>query len=246
MRHLPPKKFNLIILLVITVSAAGLLVFKRYITPDNQFFPEIKASRVVDTVPSHQEIFAATPVNIVINTDVDTFDSHIDLQKGSQEYPISIDRTKDSKTTLRGLIGKNLEEGTHLVKYSLDYTSSNYANGANRRKGQFSFTIDSSKKADYKDLTGQKEVTIDMGNLKFSPDKIIISPGTKVNWVNKDSVEHFINTDPHPSHNYYPNQNSLDISPTGNYAVTFTQVGEYPYHCSAHYPDGMTGRIIVQ
>ena len=72
-----------------------------------------------------------------------------------------------------------------------------------------------------------------------------MSKGTKVVWTNGDGVAHFVNTDPHPSHNVLADLNSLDLAQGQSYSFTFTEVGEWGYHCSAHYLS-MVGRVIVQ
>ncbi|MBI2594270.1 hypothetical protein HYW39_01075, partial [Candidatus Curtissbacteria bacterium] len=53
-------------------------------------------------------------------------------------------------------------------------------------------------------------------------------------WVNNDSVEHYVNTDSHPAHTYYLEQNSRVLGQGDTYSLTFNTEGIYPYHCSAH------------
>ncbi|MBM3947272.1 MAG: plastocyanin, partial [SAR202 cluster bacterium] len=72
------------------------------------------------------------------------------------------------------------------------------------------------------------------------------SQGTKVVWTNNEAVPHFVNTDPHPSHNNLPGLNSLDLREGQSYTFTFVQAGEWAYHCSAHYPQGMVGSVLVR
>ena len=239
------NKLTIVILVLVVLGTAFLVVFSNLPKFSGH---EVKAFHVTDTSPSHQEIFGSSPINIVINTDVEIDQGKFSISGKSKKTPIEISTSvNESKTTLRGLFSEELLPDTYRVNYELTYSNPSHNQQPEYKKqGEFSFTIDSNKKAEYKDLTGQKEVTINMKDLKFDPQKIIISAGTKVTWVNSDSIEHFVNTDPHPSHTYYLDQNSLDIPAKGNYSVTFTQVGEYPYHCSAHYPEGMSGRIIVQ
>jgi len=84
-----------------------------------------------------------------------------------------------------------------------------------------------------------------MDETSFRPAGILISPGTTVVWSNSDPFEHFVNTDSHPAHTYYPEQNSRGLAQGATFAVTFTRPGAYPYHCSAH-AGVMTGMIVVQ
>jgi plastocyanin len=111
--------------------------------------------------------------------------------------------------------------------------------------GQLSFEIHRDALSEYQDFRGHAEVAVNMENIEFQPAQIIVSPGTRILWVNKDDAEHFVNTDPHPSHTYYPAQNSLGISLGDTFSVTLDKPGEYPYHCSAHYPQGMIGSVVV-
>jgi plastocyanin len=111
--------------------------------------------------------------------------------------------------------------------------------------GQFSFAIDSSKQAEYQDMRGQSEVTIHMKDLMFQQSRILISPGTKVTWVNDEPVGHFVNTETHPEHTYFTPQNSREIKHSESFTTTFDLPGQYNYHCSAHVPEGMLGSIVV-
>jgi plastocyanin len=95
-------------------------------------------------------------------------------------------------------------------------------------------------------MTGKSEVMVDMKDLKFQPARIVVSRGTKVTWVNKEATIHFVNTDPHPSHNNLPGLNSLDVKEGQAYSYAFNQAGEWAYHCSAHFPQGMVGSVIVR
>ena len=105
--------------------------------------------------------------------------------------------------------------------------------------------IDSELLEDFTDLRGTKEVTIKMKYISFDIPKIIINIGTTVTWVNLEDAGHYINSDPHPGHNYYPEQNSSLLSKGDSYSLTFDMQGIYPYHCSAHYST-MQGMILVK
>ncbi|OGH24271.1 MAG: hypothetical protein A3B47_04865 [Candidatus Levybacteria bacterium RIFCSPLOWO2_01_FULL_39_24] len=94
-------------------------------------------------------------------------------------------------------------------------------------------------------MIGQNEITIRMSEIQFMPKNLKIGKGTKVTWVNNDEVEHFVNTDSHPAHTYFPNQNSKALKTGDTYSVTFSDTGIYLYHCSAH-ADSMIGSILVE
>ncbi|OGE15250.1 hypothetical protein A2769_04610 [Candidatus Daviesbacteria bacterium RIFCSPHIGHO2_01_FULL_37_27] len=97
----------------------------------------------------------------------------------------------------------------------------------------------------FTDETKSSEVTVKLSQIQFQPQNIRIKKGTKVTWVNGDSIEHYINTDSHPAHTYFLNQNSRALQKGDTYSVTFDTAGIYPYHCSAH-ADSMTGNILVE
>lgn len=94
-------------------------------------------------------------------------------------------------------------------------------------------------------MINQKEVQIKMSEIKFNPQNLKISKGTRVTWVNDDGVEHYVNTDSHPAHTYYLPQNSKSLAKGESFSVSFEESGIYPYHCSAH-ADTMSGNILVE
>ena len=112
--------------------------------------------------------------------------------------------------------------------------------------GRFGFRVDGSVKPTYLDMTGRPEVAVSMRDTAFSPTKLVVSLGTKVTWTNNDAVLHFVNTDPHPVHNYLSTLNSTELEPGETYSYTFTEQGEWPYHCSLHFPQNMVAAVIVQ
>ena len=111
--------------------------------------------------------------------------------------------------------------------------------------GFFEFAIDKSLRSGYEDMIGQKEVTVKMSDISFNPKDLVISKGTKVTWINDESVTHYINTDSHPAHTYFLEQNSKALGKGDSYTLTFNTSGIYPYHCSAH-ESTMKGSIIVE
>lgn len=82
--------------------------------------------------------------------------------------------------------------------------------------------------------------------VRFEPPRIIVSPGTTVIWVNDDPVVHFVNTDPHPSHNVLADMNSTALRQGESYSHTFEEPGAWGYHCSAHFDLGMIAQILVK
>lgn len=202
---------------------------------------EIKTLHFVNSAPSHGEVYVGAPTGIVINFDFDLSQtSQITVLKGSDktDYAVGATSLDRSGRAMRRDLPPALSDGTYIVSYKACWPDNTC------HDGQFGFVVDSEKKTDYKDLTGQKEVALTIKGLEFSPEKIVIRKGTKVTWVNEDTPSHYVNTDPHPGHNMYISLNSDELITSNIYSYVFTEVGEYPYHCSLHYP-GMCGRILV-
>ena len=79
------------------------------------------------------------------------------------------------------------------------------------------------------------EVKID--NFRFGPALLMVAPGTKVTWTNRDDVPHNVVADDKTFQS-----KALDTDETFSY--TFDKAGTYPYFCSLH--PHMTGRIVVK
>lgn len=200
------------------------------------------AAHYVDSAPVHGRVFSVVPDKVLINFDF------------TLAEPSSITVTRNGaavqtgKTAITGANSLSLTtplpadggDGLYEVNYKACWPDRSC------HDGRFAFRVDSKAISSYLDLTGKGEVAIDMRDLKFSPARIIVSKGTKVTWTNREGVLHFVNTDPHPSHNNLPDLNSLDIEQGKSYGYTFGRAGEWAYHCSAHYPQGMVGSVLVR
>lgn len=84
-----------------------------------------------------------------------------------------------------------------------------------------------------------KPQRIGMKSLKFTPKKVAVAPGTKINFVWDEKVAHnivFSNKGPKS-----PTQNKGAWSPD---AKALTKAGTYKYKCTLH--PGMDGEITVK
>jgi|SRR5690606_13377620 len=91
-------------------------------------------------------------------------------------------------------------------------------------------------------------VYVNIKNFRFNPSDIVVPEGTRVVFVNQDSVEHNIlqsgtrrvGAEP-------PLFESPILGPGQQWGFVFTQPGEYPIVCTVngHQLMGMLGRIIV-
>ncbi|MGJ8669509.1 MAG: cupredoxin domain-containing protein, partial [Oceanococcus sp.] len=69
----------------------------------------------------------------------------------------------------------------------------------------------------------------------FSPQSLVVAPGTTVSWDNQDASNHII---------VFGTQQSEVLKRGSSYSRSFAEPGEYPYHCGVH--GYMTGTIVVQ
>ncbi len=87
------------------------------------------------------------------------------------------------------------------------------------------------------------EITIRMRNTTFAPSAVTVKKGTKVTWLNEDSLQHNVVASNVDNTGGLPTQNSL-FGNGGSYSFTFETVGTFDYHCTPH--PFMTGRVVVQ
>jgi plastocyanin len=94
------------------------------------------------------------------------------------------------------------------------------------------------------DLRGRARVEIDAAQNQFVPGTVIVDVGTKVTWINKDSV----------AHNVEKSADALDFGakfgadasvfgPGQSYSFTFPKAGTYFYTCTIH--TLMSGKVEV-
>ncbi len=81
---------------------------------------------------------------------------------------------------------------------------------------------------------GGSRVTIQ--NFAFSPAELTVPVGTTVTWTNSDSTSHTVTSNDAVFE-------SATLASGDTFDFTFTQAGEFPYHCSIH--PSMTATIIV-
>lgn len=206
---------------------------------DIQFGNAKKSAHYETNTPAHGEILAAPPVNIVIDFNFDLAPpSAISITKDSKEYGQGETVIDNNKLAMRRSFMADAPDGKYMVTYKACWPDKSC------HDGNFEFAVDRTKASSYENMQGKSEVTIRMSEIMFAPKNIVISPGTKVTWINDEDTEHYVNTDSHPAHTYYPEQNSRSLAKGASYSTMFDKPGAYPYHCSAH-ADTMIGNIIV-
>mgnify|MGYP001573672222 FL=1 len=209
--------------------------------PESSKFEKPKKSAHYESnTPAHSAILAAAPLNVVIDFNFDlTPPSSIKIEKDGTDYGVGETKIDPSALALRRDFSSEAPDGLYKVSYSACWSDTSC------HDGYFQFTIDRKAKVGFSDLKNQKEVTIKLSQIKFNPFKVLVSPGTKVTWVNDDAVTHTVNTDSHPAHTYYLPQNSRKLEKDDSYSVVFDKPGIYPYHCSPHAAT-MQGQIVVE
>ena len=200
-----------------------------------------KSAHYESNTPAHESILAAPPINIVIDFNFDlTSNSSIsivdtnDIEYGSGDT--SVDR---NKLALRRSMSHDSPDGVYTVNYNACWPD------ASCHDGSFQFAINRSLGEDYLDLRNRSAVEIKLSDIAFKPARVKVSAGTRITWLNDEEVTHYVNTDAHPSHTYYPAQNSNALAKGEEFSLVFDKAGIYPYHCSAHASD-MIGSIIVE
>ena len=127
---------------------------------------------------------------------------------------------------------------------SLQVTNTNTATlqgasrGIDRVRGGFEFTIPftlsryfgrRSKTAASEAAAGGGEgaAKAEMRTMTFAPNRLEIAAGTTVRWINNDQLVHTISADD-------GSWDSGPVEPGRSWSHTFTQAGEYAFHCTPH------------
>jgi plastocyanin len=190
-------------------------------------------------VPTHESIMAAVPINVVLGFNFDLGPgTSMSIKREGVEYGTGETEIEDNKLIMRRQMDLNSPDGIYKVDYNACWPDGSC------HTGFFQFEIDRAQSSSFINLKDNQEVMVDLKEISFNPDKIIISKGTKVTWINKDALTHYINSNPHGGHSYFPEQNSEALEEGDSFSLIFDQPGIYPYHCSVHHD--MKGSIIVE
>lgn len=88
------------------------------------------------------------------------------------------------------------------------------------------------------------ETVVTISSSGFSPKSITIKTGESVTWMNSDSVNHQLASDPHPVHTAYPPLNLGVIGPGEKKSLSFPTAGTYTYH--DHLNPTLKGTVTVE
>ncbi|MHB8780238.1 MAG: plastocyanin/azurin family copper-binding protein [Candidatus Geothermincolia bacterium] len=237
MRPRPPLRLFLAVLAGLAVMGLGPLG-----CDDGAGERETRVEYLNDSTPLPDDVYAVGPINVTINFSLDLVDgSDVSVMgpdgKEWTEGPVLVE---DVGTALKRALRAGMPDGGYEVSYRACLANEGC------REGSFSFRVDSALLSGYVDLRDRSEIVVEMSGNRFSPDRALVSAGTTVTWVNREEALHFVNTETHPEHTYFPAQNSLALARGATFSVRFDRSGQYDYHCSAHYPEGMVGSIVVE
>jgi plastocyanin len=83
--------------------------------------------------------------------------------------------------------------------------------------------------ADAAAVAATSGLTIDIKNYAFVPASTTVAVGTKVTWVNEDTVPHTVTTTSGPA-----SFDSGQVAPGASYSAIFETAGTYSYYCADH------------
>ncbi|MBI2610119.1 copper resistance protein CopC [Candidatus Giovannonibacteria bacterium] len=199
-----------------------------------------KSAHYESNTPAHGSTLAGVPVNIVIDFNFDLAkSSEIRILKSGKDYGFGETTIDQNKLAMRRKMKADSPDGLYTVEYKACWPDGSC------HDGKFQFALDRAKAESFKDERGKAEVEIKMSNIQFNPNNIRASKGTKITWINDDSEGHYVNTDSHPAHTYYSEQNSRLLKIGDRFSLVFDESGIYTYHCSAH-AEIMSGSILVE
>lgn len=94
------------------------------------------------------------------------------------------------------------------------------------------------------DLTNQNEITMNIKDFKYEKPNIRIKKGTKVTWINQDTIQHNVMLEHEGSDKAHDAPTKEEVDPNElagplltkgeSYSFTFNEVKANPYHCSPH------------
>jgi plastocyanin len=88
-------------------------------------------------------------------------------------------------------------------------------------------------------------LTVSYSDSGFEPKLLNIEIGEIVTWTNESSKGMWVGSDIHPTHEVYPEFDSIGISKSGeSYSFSFNKAGKWKYHNHIH--SSHTGTVIVQ
>lgn len=89
------------------------------------------------------------------------------------------------------------------------------------------------------------EVIITISDSGFSPQTVTIKPNQTITWFNQDSLNHQVNSNPHPTHtDYLPLNNVGFLGPGQKRSLEFPIKGTFKFH--DHLNPQFVGSVVVE
>jgi plastocyanin len=110
-------------------------------------------------------------------------------------------------------------------------SSSDNKQSAENEMGDMASSQQSSDNSANKDMSETAENVIEIKNFKFVPEKMTIKKGTTITWKNFDNTKHNVIFDDESAGEV---EGGKLISNGEEVSFTFSEVGEFPYHCMPH------------
>ncbi len=143
-------------------------------------------------------------------------------------HTLSLQVTNTNTATLQGA-SRGIDRVRGGFEFTIPFTLSRYFG----RRGEAA----ANKPAAGGGEGAAKATDAEIRAMKFTQDRIEIAPGTTIRWTNDDQLQHSVTA----------NDGSWDsglINPGGTWTHTFTQPGEYAFHCTPH--PFMKGVVVVR
>lgn len=135
----------------------------------------------------------------------------------------------------------DLDDGTWTVEIS----PPSWFDLASGQSAEREFDLDGSERQvsiQLAPVVAQETVEIETtAGLSFSNDDLVVAPGTRVRWFNESELLHTVTPEGHTA------WTEGTLQGAGyDFEVVFNNPGEYPYFCSPHRAQGMTGEVTVE
>ena len=139
-------------------------------------------------------------------------------------HTVSLQVTNTNTATLQGA-SRGIDRVRGGFEFTIPFTLSRYFGGGGRRK-----TAEDAGAA-------ANATAAEIRAMKFTQERIEVTAGTTIRWTNNDQLQHSVTA----------NDGSWDsglINPGATWSHTFTQPGEYAFHCTPH--PFMKGVVVVR
>ncbi len=130
-------------------------------------------------------------------------------------HTLSLQVTNTNTATLQGA-SRGIDRVRGGFEFTIPFTLSRYFGGRSKTAGSAAAAGG-----------GKGAAKAEMRTMTFAPNRLEIAAGTTVRWTNNDQLVHTISADD-------GSWDSGPVEPGRSWSHTFTQAGEYAFHCTPH------------